>query len=717
MNAISSSYLSIILFSSLIIASPNPSIEDKRKCEDINIPMCKGIGYNKTSMPNAFQHDSQEEAGLEVHQFWPLVQINCSSDLSFFLCSMYTPICIEDYPKPLPACSSVCRRAKAGCGPIMSQYGFIWPDKMNCDDLPMFGDNNRLCMDSKSGEEPSPDLEAIIPEDHLSKVVTMSPKKNPNNKENKKKLPSPSSTASPKSTVKSINLSSSGSEGLKCPVSWKTPPGQDYRLKIRGQELINCAVPCDSRVLLSSLGSDQVVQERKNIRLWISIWSCVCIISTSFTIFTFLIDRERFQYPQRPVIFLCLCYLGMGISYFVSSFFLEDEVVCNKPFLSSTQTNPSIPDTVATVIQGNNKSSCILSFVFTYFSMTASLVWWVILSFSWFLASGRAQLPETIESNSHYFHLVGWILPAILTINVLALGKIEGDVLSGVCSVGNWNQDAVSLFVVTPSVISLVLGFLFVTMSFFSFWKLRNAMKRKSLSSVSSSNGRQKVGSVVLVRTKKGVIVDHDLRTETIEYTTKTNRLERLMIRIGFFALIYMTPMIVLLFIYHYESVNMDSWINTWVNGVCYKDPQSGICLPPQSMAGVYFASSQQQHLGVEEEHRPHYLVNFVKYLVMLLPGVMSGFWITSEKTLYSWRRFLSCLCCQSHFDSRGYVSRHHMNHLPSHSLNHVQHHQPYSNHTHASASERTTEFVRRQNERYASSSARSNHSNQFSLL
>jgi hypothetical protein len=66
-------------------------------CEPISIPMCKGIGYNLTRMPNQLNQDTQEEAGLEVHQFWPLVEIKCSEDLRLFLCSMYVPLCIEDY--------------------------------------------------------------------------------------------------------------------------------------------------------------------------------------------------------------------------------------------------------------------------------------------------------------------------------------------------------------------------------------------------------------------------------------------------------------------------------------------------------------------------------------------------------------------------------------------------------------------------------------------
>ena len=59
--------------------------------------MCKCIGYNHTKMPNNLNHDTQEEAGLEVHQFYPLVEINCSKDLKLFLCLIYAPVCMDDF--------------------------------------------------------------------------------------------------------------------------------------------------------------------------------------------------------------------------------------------------------------------------------------------------------------------------------------------------------------------------------------------------------------------------------------------------------------------------------------------------------------------------------------------------------------------------------------------------------------------------------------------
>ena len=45
-----------------------------KRCQKIKIPMCKDIGYNLTYTPNMLNHATQEEAALEVAQFWPLLE-------------------------------------------------------------------------------------------------------------------------------------------------------------------------------------------------------------------------------------------------------------------------------------------------------------------------------------------------------------------------------------------------------------------------------------------------------------------------------------------------------------------------------------------------------------------------------------------------------------------------------------------------------------------
>ena len=117
----------------------------RRKCEKIKIPMCQSIGYNLTYMPNMFNHDTQEEAALEVHQYWPLVATNCSPDLKLFLCSLYAPMCKTIFTDEVLPCRSLCRRAKKGCAPLLRQNGFSWPEKMWCRNFPKDG-GDRLCL-------------------------------------------------------------------------------------------------------------------------------------------------------------------------------------------------------------------------------------------------------------------------------------------------------------------------------------------------------------------------------------------------------------------------------------------------------------------------------------------------------------------------------------------------------------------------------------------
>lgn len=117
------------------------------KCEEITVPMCRNMEYNLTSMPNQFNHESQQEAAAEAHQFWALVEINCAKELRFFLCSMYTPICLPNYAQPIRACKSVCVRARLGCEKYMKKFGFEWPEHMHCDLFPEYGSSNQVCMD------------------------------------------------------------------------------------------------------------------------------------------------------------------------------------------------------------------------------------------------------------------------------------------------------------------------------------------------------------------------------------------------------------------------------------------------------------------------------------------------------------------------------------------------------------------------------------------
>lgn len=48
-------------------------------------------------------------------------------------------------------------------------------------------------------------------------------------------------------------------------------------------------------------------------------------------VLTFLIDSSRFRYPERPIVFLAVCYLVVGCAY-VAGLGAGDSVACREPF-------------------------------------------------------------------------------------------------------------------------------------------------------------------------------------------------------------------------------------------------------------------------------------------------------------------------------------------------------------------------------------------------
>uniref|UniRef100_A0A8D3DZY9 FZ domain-containing protein n=1 Tax=Scophthalmus maximus TaxID=52904 RepID=A0A8D3DZY9_SCOMX len=85
-------------------------------------------------------HFGQSQAGQEVHQFYPLVKVDCSPQLKPFLCSVYTPDCVAG--KPRPPCRTLCEQARSGCESLMNKFGFVWPEALRT-----------LCEQARSGCE------------------------------------------------------------------------------------------------------------------------------------------------------------------------------------------------------------------------------------------------------------------------------------------------------------------------------------------------------------------------------------------------------------------------------------------------------------------------------------------------------------------------------------------------------------------------------------
>ncbi|XP_049821948.1 frizzled-2 [Aethina tumida] len=516
------------------------TIPHHHKCQPISVPFCHQIPYNQTIMPNLLGHQTQEEAGLEVHQYFPLVKINCSGDLQFFLCSVFLPVCTI-LENPLPPCRSLCLSAKTGCESLMQKFGFNWPETLNCDNYPEKVSADTLCVgqDNNISVSPTPpsgyNMHSIAPKH-----------KNPYGRD----------------------------FGFVCPEQFKVPEILEYSFRVGEKTEKHCGAPCNMMFFNES--------KRQISRVWIGTWAILCAASCLFTVCTFLIDTDRFRYPERPIIFLSVCYLMVATAY-VIGFVTGDSIACREPFHSKHGIL-----TVSTITQGTKYELCTILFMVLYFFSMASSIWWVVLTLTWFLAAGLKWGHEAIEANSQYFHLAAWAIPAVKTITILAMGKVDGDILSGVCYVGIWNVEAMRIFVLIPLCVYLVFGTVFLASGFVSLYRIRTVMK-------------------------------HD--------GTKTDKLEKLMIRILVFSVLYTVPALVVISCLFYEHFFFDDWMITWLGDIC-KNPNYSIPCPKK----------------VHGKYHPRFEVFMIKYLMTMIVGITSSVWIWSGKTVHSWKVFFNRL-------------------------------------------------------------------------
>ncbi|XP_030073424.1 frizzled-6 [Microcaecilia unicolor] len=345
--------------------------------------------------------------------------------------------------------------------------------------------------------------------------------------------------------------------GFWCPQHLKTPNEQSYTfLGVR-----QCAPPCPNMYFSK--------EELDFAKGFIGIISIICLCATLFTFLTFLIDVRRFRYPERPIIFYAVCYSMVSLIYFIG-FLLGNSTACNKGG--------------DVVVLGSQNKGCTILFMLLYFCTIAGTVWWVILTITWFLAAGRKWSCEAIEQKSMWFHAVAWGIPGILTVILLAMNKVEGDNISGVCFVGFYDLDAARYFVLIPLCLCVIIGLSLLLAGIISLNHVRQ-------------------------------VIQHDERNQ--------EKLKKFMIRIGVFSGLYLVPLVTLLGCYVYEQIYRTTWEITWVSDHC---KEYHIPCPYQ----------------VKTLARPELSLFLIKYLMTLIVGISAVFWVGSRKTCSEWVNFFN---------------------------------------------------------------------------
>ena len=550
----------LLLFHSETVESLAYSSHDhyqNNRCERITIPLCSHLRYNMTRMPNLVGHQNQKDAAMQVHEFLPLVQVGCSKYLRFFLCSLYAPMCTDmqqtgEESIVVPACRSMCLEVKSRCEPVLLKLKFAWPPALDCEKLPEKSDGKKgeLCMAVPADSEDPVDLGPIGQgsqiNDDLIRVIEEYHNQRINEIERKKPVP-------PEPT-------------MVCPDRYI------YIDKVQKKNN-SCAPRCNVDVLFR--------QEDKNFaEIWTIVWAAICCLSTTCTALTFFIDTQRFKYPERPIIFLSMCYAIYSIAYVIRAVTGSEAISCDRRRDGSQ----------FLIQEGLESTWCIIVFLILYFFGMAGALWWVILTITWFLAAARKWGQEAIEAFSSYFHLAAWAIPAMKTIIILTMRRVDGDELTGLCYVGNQDSQAQTGFVLVPLIVYLIIGTFFLLSGFVALFRIRDNLLHEG---------------------------------------TNIRKLEKLMAKIGIFSVLYTVPSTCVIGCLFYERMNLSTWRLVAMTTDC-KDLKYG-----------------EKDCSLERSI-PSVEVFMLKYFMSLVVGITSGMWIWSHKTLTSWKKF-----CTNRFSRR----------------------------------------------------------------
>lgn len=331
------------------------------KCERLNVSFCRGLRYNMTAMPNFMGNEDQRQAERGLATFMPLVHYNCSKHLRLFLCAVFAPVCSEHVA--IPACKSLCLSVRRDCEPALTSLALPWPHLLDCNRFLDRG--NTLCVQP--------------PDETLD------------------------NTSSP--TLPTVQQ--------QWPVMYERPPQISIRLQQQQQhyqcpphfvqisemEMISCAPRCGTDAYYRA-------EDKKFAERWMTGWAWLCFLSTLFTLLTFWVEPSRFRYPERPIVFLALCYNLLSMAYIVRAVVGADNLSC----VSQIDGPSYIP-----VRDALKSIPCTIWWLVRYYLGLASNMWWAVLCGCWLLSARNEWSSEALYDIAPYLHTAAWILPIFFT--------------------------------------------------------------------------------------------------------------------------------------------------------------------------------------------------------------------------------------------------------------------------------------------------------------
>lgn len=356
-------------------------------------------------------------ASFQIAKLLPLIESGCSPRARFLLCSALFPLCTPDVPRPVTACKSLCETVRGECAASSAaDLMELWPSFLNCEVLPQ-PEKHELCMQIP---------EELPAQGGLAEGGGSSTQSPVAVAERHPELSPPPSMYRFWKNAPQGPGQSAGGNGVLCPQNFS-------------------ASPLNPEVCLPQCQRDafHTTAQKKLTESLILGLSAVCFVLTLFALVTFWAEPTRFGYPERPVLFLCLCYNLFSVCY------LERIVFHNQARSLAAQMQD-----VPRLRQGCLLTPpCLASYITTSYLSLCAASWWLIFALCFYLSSHKKWSSEALEKRSGLFHVLAWVPPLAPPIAALLLERVRPSELTGMCTAPG--------FVELPALVLLLLGLYF----------------------------------------------------------------------------------------------------------------------------------------------------------------------------------------------------------------------------------------------------------------
>ncbi|CAH8646043.1 unnamed protein product [Schistosoma bovis] len=321
-------------------------VDDVSHCVPIHESVCHGLQYTHTSLPNSVGLTTQEEAAKRMNDYRSLINVGCSQYLKFFLCTIYFPMCTPalNPPAALQPCQNLCRYVQSKCEPIMKSFSFPWPIELNCKSLPS---ESGMCIQpqnydlDKQGEI----ISQGIPSEAHGAIANLLPDFGEflahQNAQNQQLTGAQTNqTDNNHGKISLIDNNQSGLMKHHILHRAKLQASKCYVVEIllyseQAHDNITCARRCNAHLFYKPI-------EKRFANIWMLVWAILCLASCAMTMITFTLSRSRFAYPERPIIYISVCYFFYSTGFILHALIGRDSVACrNKVETISSSLLPS----------------------------------------------------------------------------------------------------------------------------------------------------------------------------------------------------------------------------------------------------------------------------------------------------------------------------------------------------------------------------------------